>query len=108
MAEVHFAAGNFDLGAENYTATYTRRPGEKQFSFQQVRPNLSEQDFDELVNLVEDRPANERLLLYTLPGLKELASSSDAEARDWLRFVLDRCKDTPEKRELEALLDKKR
>jgi hypothetical protein len=77
----------------------------------EVRANVMESrpdkraDFEDLAN-INGGPSNEQLLVNTLPRLKEIASGSDAENQDRLRLTLSRCKDTPEKRTLQALLDK--
>jgi hypothetical protein len=38
------------------------------------------------------------LLAYALPGLQKIAIGSDSEAKEWLRSILEKAKDTPEKR----------
>jgi hypothetical protein len=63
-------------------------------------------DFEELAN-ISGGPSNERLLVYALPRLKEIATGSDAENKEWLRSVVARCNETPEKRTLQALLGDK-
>ena len=44
------------------------------------------------------------MLVYALPGLKELAAGKRTEAKDELRTMLGKCSDTPEKRTLLALI----
>ncbi len=107
-----------DLGLARYKATYARQPNQKRFSLREVHPffsdapEISNKDFEDLANIdgttMNERPSNERLLVYTLPRLKEIASGPDSEVKEWLRDILSRCKDTPEKRALQALLERKR
>ncbi len=101
-----------DLGSAEYRATYSRVPREKRFSISKIEPGLgsppiSAAEFDDLANLIEDKPANDRLIVYTLTRLKEIASGSNPEAKDWLRSVLMSTKDTPEKQLLQSMLDRK-
>jgi len=111
--EVRYFGGGADLGFAQYTATYERQPNQKKFSLQKVAPSLgdlaaiSNEDFEDLAN-IGGGPSNEQLLVHTLPRLKEIASGSDAREQEWLRSVLSFCKDTPEKRTLQALLARKR
>ena len=93
-----------------------RQPNEKRFVLKDVRPwedgtaAITKEAFEDLVNISGDdipRPSEEQMLVYTLPRLKEIAAGPDAEARQWLKEVVDSCKDTPEKRELEAILKSK-
>jgi hypothetical protein len=111
--EVVYSGDGVDLGSAEYRATYKRAPDQQQFSLRRVEPYprelpaISNKDFDELAKIAIG-PSNERLLVYTLPRLKEIASGPDSEVKDWLRDVLARCKDTPEKRALQALLGNKR
>ncbi len=66
---------------------------------------LSNKAFEDLAD-VNMGPTNEQLLVYALPGLKEVASGRNADAKNWLRFMLTNCKATPEKRMLMELLAK--
>jgi hypothetical protein len=67
---------------------------------------MSKTDFEQAANITDDAPSPEKLLIYALDGLKRVASGKDAEAKAWLRGVLSRCEDTPEKRTLLELLAK--
>jgi hypothetical protein len=103
-----------DLGFAKYKATYERTPKQLRFSLREAHPFLypapaiSNKDFEDLANIdVDGGPSNERLLVYALPGLKEIASGSNVEARKWLHSVLSFCKETPEKRMLQGLLEGK-
>ena len=63
----------------------------------------------EIIDLdVNGGPSNDQLPIYALPRMKELAAGTDDNDKEWLRSVLSFCKDTPEKRTLQALLDAKR
>jgi len=110
--EVRYSGSGVDLGFGEYWATYARAPNQKKFSLREVRPSrrdvpaISKSDFDDLAN-INGGPSNEQLLVYALPRLKNLASGSDADNKEWLRSILSRCKDTPEKRTLQALLGDK-
>ena len=116
VVEIRFSMGHeLDLGSAQYVATYARNSGQKKFSLKGVKPYLpdglaiSNREFELLANIDVDRsPPTERLLVFTLPRLKEIATGSSADAKDWLRAVLAACKDTPEKRVLQSLLDRKR
>jgi len=103
------------LGSAQYKATYERPANKKKFSLREAHPSLkgsppiSNKAFEDLADIdVDGGVTNEQLLIYTLPRLKEIASGSDAEDQGWLRSVLSFCKDTPEKRTLQALLERKR
>jgi hypothetical protein len=104
-----------DLGFAKYKATYQRAPGQKRFSLREVRPFLdhgraiSNKDYEKLANIeVDDGISNELLLDLALPGLKRIATSSTVEEREWLRTILGFSKDTPAKRALQNLLNRKR
>ncbi|HEX4232161.1 MAG TPA: hypothetical protein VHZ07_26070 [Bryobacteraceae bacterium] len=109
ILDVVFSGPDVDLGHAEYVGTYTRSRGPK-FSLQTVRtsdgsPTISNKDFENLSEIDSDL-TEEQLLVYTLPRLKEIASGQDKDAKDWLKGILDHCKDTPEKRTLLDLLSK--
>lgn len=115
--EVRYLLGyHADLGFARYRATYQRAASQKKFSLREVHPLLSDapaisnKDFQDLADIdgatINERPSNEKLLVYALPRLKQIASGTDAENREWLRSVFSFCKDTPEKRTLLDLLAK--
>jgi hypothetical protein len=106
---------DLDLGFASYRATYQRPAKQAKFSLRAVHPlrgaapAISNKAFEDLADVdVDGGVTNEQLLRYTLPRLRAIASGSNAEAKEWLRSVLSRCKDTPEKRTLQALLENKR
>jgi hypothetical protein len=108
---VHFTAVGLDFPAQ-YNAVYDRPQGQKKFTLRSAGtglgfgPAMPTKDFEELANPFQ-LPSVEKLLVYTLPGLREIASGSNADARKWLQSVLDHAKDTPEKRTLLELLGKR-
>ncbi|MEQ1946041.1 MAG: hypothetical protein ABL995_02560 [Bryobacteraceae bacterium] len=72
------------------------------FGFDRKSP-MSLPDFESLSDL-NGRTNNEILVRYALPGLRKIAAGKDADAKAWLRSILSRSADTPEKRELLNLL----
>lgn len=98
-------AGLEPLGKTRYIATYQRPPGKPDFTLRDVKTvgtpptPISNQEYEELTDLL-DGPTNEQLLRYALPSLKKLATTGNADAKDWLRSMLENCKDTPERRVL--------
>jgi len=62
-------------------------------------------DFEELADPFSEL-SNEKLLTYALPGLRKIATGADADAKGWLRSILNEAMDTPEKRTLLGLLAK--
>jgi hypothetical protein len=111
ILNVHFN-GVVGLNQEaSYTGIYERRSNEKKFALRNAysgldgRTAMSIIDLEELVDPFSGI-SNEKLLIYSLPGLQEIAKGSDANAKDWLRSVLDNASDTAEKRLLLGLLAK--
>jgi hypothetical protein len=102
-------AGLGPLGKTRYIATYQRTPGKSDFTLRNVKTAdeaptpISNQEYLELTDLL-DGPTNEQLLRNALPGLKRLATTGNADAKSWLRSILENCKDTPGKRVLLDLL----
>ncbi len=68
---------------------------------------MASKDFEELTEMFGG-PSIEKLLVYVTPGLKAIVAGTDAEIKNDLRTLLESCQNTPEKRELEALLDKRK
>jgi hypothetical protein len=110
ILNVQFNGPGLDVPA-TYTGVYDRPAGEKKFSLRTAysgwdrKASIPLKDFEDLAGF-EDGPSNERLVTYAFSGLQKIASGSDHEARDWLRFVLEHVGDTPEKRALLELLAK--
>src|SRR5262249_33441072 len=48
--------------------------------------------------------SNERLLALAFPGLRQIATGSDSDAREWLDMVLQNAGNTPEKKMLVGLM----
>ncbi len=109
--EVRYSGFDVDLGLGEYSAAYERRPQQKDFTLRDVKSGLvrsstiPNKEFEDLIDL-DQGPTNEQLLVYALPGLKEVASGKNADAKESLGFMLSKCKDTPEKRALLELLAK--
>jgi len=109
LLEVHFEGGGRILSVKHYNAVYARAPGAREFSFQTAydgmdrKTRISRAEFDPLAD-VDNGPSNEDLIQYAMPGLKEIAAGPDGDAKNWLRRVLTLVKDTPEVRELKALM----
>jgi hypothetical protein len=106
--QFYFDASN--LGSKSFGATYERQPGETKFTIRSAsspafsRSTISITAFEEIENIVNG-PSTEQMLVYALPGLKELAGK-DTGAKDALKGLIEKCKDTPEKRALLELLAK--
>lgn len=95
----------------DYVGVYERRGKEKKFALRNAyvsllpRTPMPTVDFEELADPFSGI-SNEKLLAYALPGLQKIATGSDSEAKEWLRSILENAMDTPEKRQLLALLTK--
>lgn len=101
--------GEQDLGSETFTGVYRRGLGQRKFSFVSATwrgAAMSETEFSRVANIPEEGPSNEKLLVYAFDGLKRVAAGKDVGAKNWLRFALTQCKDTPERRTLLGLLGK--
>ena len=91
-----------------YTGLYQRRAGQKAFSLKSATANgrpMRVAEFEVIGDAF--KMTQEQLLVQSLPGLRKLAVSKDADGKEWLQTVLEQAKDTPEKRELLGLLGKK-
>jgi hypothetical protein len=111
LMTVDFDFFGVQLGSEEFLGRYERHLGEKDFSLRSAQvvasgASMPVQDFLDLSDILF-QPGAERMLVYALPGLKELASGKRSEAKEQLRLMLAKCKDTPEKRTLLALLGEK-
>ena len=109
VLEAHFEGGGSVLAVKHYSAVYTRAAGAKEFSFQTAydgmdrKTKISLAEFDALAD-VDEGPSNEALIRYAISGLKEIATGRDSDAKTWLNQSLTLVKDTPEVRELKALM----
>jgi hypothetical protein len=107
---VHFTAEGLDVSAQ-YNAVYDRPQGQKKFILRSAGTGLGfgaampTKDFEELADPFQ-LPPIEKLLVYTLPGLRDIATGSNSDAKKWLQQILSSAEDTPEKRTLLDLLTK--
>ena len=103
--EYPFPAWPDDLGSRSAEAVYTRRGGG--FVFDAALSKTPKAEIDKLCGFnTEQRPSNEDLLRYTLPELKKVAAGANGERKDWLKGFLAQCGNTPEKREIQAVLSR--
>lgn len=87
------------------TLVYSRTDPAGPFRCHSLDPGVSCKDVDTLTYLSEgDSPTEEYLIRFALPGLKKIAAGPDSETKQWLREYLAKRKNTPEVRELRALL----
>lgn len=111
ILNVHFNGVGLDQEVFD-TGIYERRSNEKKFALRNAysgrdgRTTMPTLDFEELADPFSGI-SNEKLLVYALPGLQEIALGSDSNAKDWLRSVLENASDTGEKRLLLGLLTKR-
>jgi hypothetical protein len=108
---VAFSLSDRSLGVpEMYSGVFERGPNDEKFHLRSAKMGgllltdgepMPVEDFEALQGL---NFKNERALVYTLGGLQKIATGSDPEPRKWLRSLLDKTKNTPEKRELLQLL----
>jgi len=109
VLEVHFSGAGHDLGVNEYNGVY-KRTGEvgkyrleSAYSSVLRRTKIPNADFEALADL-EEGPSDEELIRYAMPGLRDLAKGDDNSAKGWLKQMLAQLSDTPEVRELKALL----
>ena len=84
-------------------AVYTKRGAE--YVFDAERSEASEKDVDVLTQL---EITHEQYLYFLLPALRNIAAGRRNQRRDWLTRFVAQCHDSPEKRELQALLEQRR
>ena len=107
---VHFTGVGLDVHAQ-FNATYDRPQGQKKFTVRGAGIGMGfgsampTNDFEELADPFQF-PSIEKQLVYTLPGLRDIATGSNPDAKKWLQALLDHAKDDPEKRQLLDLLTK--
>ena len=53
---------------------------------------------------LDQGPSNEALMRYIMPQLREIAAGPGGPKKNWLKRLLSKAHDTPEVRELKALL----
>jgi hypothetical protein len=103
-----YSSGDLALGRFEFFGNYSRALGGT-FALQSVRSGyqpspITKRDFEAFVRVGGASEAQE--IKYALPRLKEIASGKNDEAKQWLRHILGRISDTPEKRTLLELLTK--
>jgi hypothetical protein len=110
ILSVTFTGLGRSLAAEMYTGVYERSSSANKFTLRRASQGFAglgtatpTEDFEALEGA---GLTDEQALVYALPGLQQIATGSDAEAKKWLREALAEVKDTPEKRQLLDLLGK--
>ena len=106
--EVHFSGmdsnGEHDLGMASYAFSYSRQDASKTFRLQTPpKSKITSAEFAALTDM-DEGPSNEDLVRLDLHGLTAVATGKDNSAKNYLRELLNRCKDTPEVRQLKSLL----
>lgn len=106
---VYFSCPTGDLGRFEFVGVYRRAPGGN-FALQEAHaayppaliPNQDFKGLSEIGGLSQEIEVK-----YTLPRLKEIAAGNNDDAKKWLKYLLSRTGDTPEKRALLALMGEK-
>jgi hypothetical protein len=87
------------------TFVYSRANPAGPFRCRSLDPVVSCNDHRTLTNLTEaDSPSEEYLIRFALTGLKKIAAGPDGETKQWLRVYIAERKETPEVRQIRALL----
>lgn len=103
-----YSSGGVGLGRFEFFGNYTRAMGGT-FALQSVRSGyppspITKEDFQSFVRASGE--SEEQDIKYALPRLKEIAAGKNDDATQWLKRILDRTADSPEKRALLELLAK--
>ena len=101
------ASANYDfaIGSLSVQFVYARTQPGGPFRCRSLDQAVSCKDLHSLTYLGEgDSPTEEYLIRFAIPGLKKIAVGSDNEAKQWLREYIAARKDTPEVRQIKALL----
>lgn len=106
--EVQFSGfdsnGEHELGTATYPAEYTRLDATKPFRLQMLpKSRVSAAEFQGLTDM-DEGPSNEDLIRLDLHGLTAVATGKDLAAKNYLKELLSRSKDTREVRQLKSLL----
>jgi len=107
--DLSYSTGGLGLGRFEFVGIYTRVPG-GDFSLQEAHTSdfppssIPRPDFAGFARAGGASPEAE--VKYALPRLKEIAAGKDDDAKRWLRYILGRIDETPEKRTLLELLAK--
>ena len=97
------------LGLSVYHAVFTRGDSTQPFKLKAVsadvpsKSKITTSEFEILADLDSD-PSTEDLIRLDLHGLTAVAIGKDSAAKDYLKELLNRSKDTPEVRQLKSLL----
>ena len=84
---------------------YTRAQPSEPFRCRSLDPIVTCKDLDKLTATSENEtPTEEYLIHFALPGLKKITAGPDGETKRWLREYIAARKDTPEVRQIRALL----
>lgn len=105
---VYLSCPSGGLGRFEFTGLYTRA-ADGDFSLKEARTvypasQIPRQEFDDFSRV--GQASDEEEIKYAMPRLKEIAAGDNGDAKMWLRRILDRVGDTPEKRALLELLAK--
>jgi hypothetical protein len=103
-----YSSQGLGLGRFEFSGIYSRATG-GDFSLQEAhtaypRSHIPNQEFNDFAKI--GGASQEEEIKYALPRLKEVAAGNDEDAKMWLRQILDRTDDTPEKLTLLELLAK--
>jgi hypothetical protein len=96
--------GEITIESRTPTVIFGRVGSSVVFRCRSVNQGMSCADFAALSDLSEAGPSEEDLLRVCLTGLKRIASGPNNASKQWLREYMGHRKDTPEVRELRALL----
>lgn len=100
----------YGLAETGVVATYVREPTGSAFRFKAANtgpmgkgPAISLEDYEALTQVYSEI-SDEDLIRLNFAAIKKTAAGMDGGAKNWLRGFLPKAKDTPEVRELRALL----
>ena len=109
LLTVQFTFGGRAVGEQFFTATYDRPVAGGMYEIKSAdvlttRARINNSLFEDIADVASDLPTDD-VLVYALPGLKEIASGKDAELKGSLKQMLIPLRDSPEKQTLLNLLD---
>jgi hypothetical protein len=91
------------IGERSDRVVYTRT-GSGEFKLDQSLSTATAKDVEDFYKDLESEVSNADFLKFNLKGLIALATGQDTRGRSWLADYLRRSPDTPESRQLKALL----
>jgi hypothetical protein len=111
---VRFSFEGTALGEANFLGIYVRSPHGSSFELQSAylyRDDDSPRqvpngEFVAMTRMLEG-PSTDKLVSYTLPGLRKIAAGRDSRLKSELRTLLQSCADSPEKTELQQILGRR-